>query len=83
MSRTVLLTAALALLAACGSASVPTKTVVAKAASDFGCPADQIQTTKVTDNNFTATGCGKKASYLCSGSNFMTDGMCAREGEVK
>jgi hypothetical protein len=61
---------------AIGSASVPPETVVKVAADELGCPASKIKVKQVTDNNWTVTGCGKTRRYLCSGSNFMTDGTC-------
>ncbi|MFO0676744.1 MAG: hypothetical protein U0169_09425 [Polyangiaceae bacterium] len=75
-------TALLAVVFASGcSTSVSPNLVKTKAAADFGCKAADLQVTKVTDNNWSAEGCGKKSTYVCSGSNFMSDGMCMREGD--
>ena len=35
---------------------------------------------QINDGNWKATGCEKTATYVCSGSNFMSSGMCMREG---
>ena len=74
--------ASLVLFAAGCSTSVSPETIQAKAASDFSCTANQVKVTQVNDGNWKAEGCGKQASYLCSGSNFMSSGMCMREGDL-
>ena len=68
-------------LVACSS-SVSPSTVQTKAASDFDCKAGDVQVSQVTDGNWKAAGCGKQATYVCSGSNFMSKGMCMREGSM-
>jgi hypothetical protein len=73
----------LTLLPGCFSTSVKPGLLQRKAGSDFGCPTDQVRVQQVTDNNWTAVGCEKHASYVCSGSNFMSDGSCMREGAVE
>lgn len=72
---------ALAALTGC-STSVSPKTIQAKAASDFSCPDGDVTVTQINDGNWKASGCGKEASYVCSGSNFMSSGMCMREGDL-
>lgn len=67
---------------ACFSSSVSPELVQAKAASDFECSAEKVQVRQVNDGNWKATGCGKKSSYVCSGSNFMSEGVCLREGSM-
>lgn len=67
-------------MTACSSTVSP-QLVTAKAASDLSCPANEVKAEQVTGNNWKATGCGKRATYMCSGSNFMSDGLCMREGE--
>jgi hypothetical protein len=71
--------AALPAAAGC-SASVSPDLVRAKAASDLDCKAVDVQVEKINDGNWKAKGCAKIATYVCSGSNFMSDGMCMREG---
>jgi hypothetical protein len=70
-----------AVLGGC-STSVSPATIQAKAASDFSCAASDVKVTQVNDGNWKAAGCGKEASYVCSGSNFMSSGMCMREGDL-
>jgi hypothetical protein len=78
--RSIVLTvSALAALAGCGSANVSPNVVRAKAASDLSCPADQLQLENPVGSNWKAKGCGKEATYACSGSNFMSEGMCMRD----
>ena len=69
-------------VAGCMSSSVSPETVQAKAASDLSCPAQTVKVEQINDGNWKAAGCGKQVSYVCSGSNFMTSGMCMREGEL-
>lgn len=76
----VVVAAALALTGC--STSVSPSLVQTKAASDFGCTASSVEVTQVNDGNWRAKGCGRQASYVCSGSNFMSSGMCLREGEL-
>lgn len=66
-------------VAAC-STSVSPDLVRSKAASDFDCKAGDVNVEKVNDGNWKASGCSKTATYVCSGSNFMSSGMCLREG---
>lgn len=70
-----------ALLAAC-STSVSPDLVRTKAASDLSCPAAKVNVEQINDGNWKATGCNQAATYVCSGSNFMSNGMCMREGAV-
>jgi hypothetical protein len=77
--RTAIVVVSLAYLAGCGSANVSSNTVRAKAASDLNCPAEQLKLENPVGSNWKATGCGKEATYACSGSNFMTEGMCMRD----
>jgi curli biogenesis system outer membrane secretion channel CsgG len=79
MLTVVLAFAAVVSLPACFSANVSPAVVRAKAASDLSCPSDQIQLDNPTGSNWKAKGCGKEATYACSGSNFMSDGMCLRD----
>ena len=69
-------------LTACFSNSVKPELVQAKAASDFECKATDVNVEQINDNNWKARGCGKKATYMCSGTNFMHDGTCMREGAL-
>ncbi len=64
------------------STSVSPELVRTKAASDLSCAASDVQVQKVNDGNWKATGCSQAATYVCSGSNFMSSGMCMREGTV-
>ncbi len=64
------------------SNSVSPALVQTKAASDLSCASKDIAVDKVTDNNWKATGCGREVTYACSGSNFMSSGMCFREGDI-
>lgn len=66
-------------LMAC-STSVSPELVRAKAASDLECKEADVKVEKVNDGNWKASGCAKTATYVCSGSNFMSSGMCMREG---
>jgi hypothetical protein len=68
--------------AGCFSMSVSPDLVRTKAASDLGCPGENIQVEKITDNNWKVTGCNHTVSYVCSGSNSMSGGMCMREGAL-
>lgn len=67
------------LLAAC-STSVSPDLVRTKAASDLECKATSVKVEQINDGNWKASGCEKTATYVCSGSNFMSSGMCMREG---
>ncbi len=69
----------LALVAAC-STSVSPDLVRAKAASDLECKSEGVKVEQINDGNWKASGCEKTATYVCSGSNFMSSGMCMREG---
>lgn len=62
------------------STSVSPDLVRTKAASDLDCNASAVQVQQVNDGNWKATGCNKVATYVCSGSTFMSSGMCMREG---
>ncbi len=66
----------------CFSTSVNPEVIQTKAASDFECTAEKVKVSQINDNNWKAKGCGKKATYICSGSNFMSDGTCMREGAM-
>lgn len=61
-----------------GSTTVPEDTVLTVATSDMDCPKEKLKASKVTDNNWKVSGCAKKFTYLCSGSNFMTNGFCVK-----
>jgi hypothetical protein len=77
--KLVLVSILTVVLVGCASVSVSPELVRKKASHDLECAPDEIQVTKVTDGNWSVVGCEKKASYVCSGSNFMSDGMCMRE----
>lgn len=64
------------------SASVSPDLVRTKAASDLACANNQVKVEQINDGNWKATGCNQAATYVCSGSNFMSGGMCMREGTV-
>jgi hypothetical protein len=53
-----------------------------KAASDLACAGNNVKVEQINDGNWKATGCIQSASYVCSGSNFMSSGMCMREGTL-
>lgn len=62
------------------STSVSPDLVRTKAASDLSCK--DVQVEQINDGNWKAAGCGQAATYVCSGSTFMSSGMCMREGTV-
>lgn len=68
-------------LLAC-STSVSPDLVRTKAASDLSCDARSVKVEQINDGNWKASGCERAASYVCSGSTFMSSGMCMREGTV-
>jgi hypothetical protein len=70
----------IAVLSAACSMSVSPDLVRTKAASDLECKSSEVKVEQVNDGNWKATGCSKTATYVCSGSNFMSSGMCMREG---
>ncbi len=77
----VIVTASLlACLAAACSTSVSPDLVRTKAASDLECTSGAVKVEQINDGNWKATGCEKTATYVCSGSTFMSSGMCMREG---
>lgn len=79
----LLLSAALSTVALAGcSSSVSPDVVRTKAASDLSCTSNQVKVEKVNDGNWKATGCNQVATYMCSGSSFMSSGMCMREGTM-
>lgn len=51
-----------------------------RAVHDLSCPKDQIAVKHLSGTTYVAEGCGQVATYMCSGSNFMTDGTCMLEG---
>ena len=68
-------------LAGC-STSVSPDLVRTKAASDLSCKSADVKVEQINDGNWKATGCNQAATYVCSGSTFMSSGMCMREGTV-
>lgn len=74
------LVAVVAGLTGCFSSSVSPDLVRAKAASDLECQSASVQVEQINDGNWKAKGCEKTATYVCSGSNFMSKGVCMREG---
>lgn len=68
--------------AGCFSMSVSPDIVRTKAASDLSCPGESLQVEKVTDNNWKVAGCGQTVTYVCSGSNSLSAGMCMREASL-
>ena len=71
------------LLTASGcSTSVSPNLVRTKASSDLSCAEKDVQVQQVNDGNWKANGCNQAATYVCSGSNFMSGGMCMREGTI-
>lgn len=79
----LLLSATLSTVALAGcSSSVSPDVVRTKAASDLSCTSNQVKVEKVNDGNWKATGCNQVATYMCSGSSFMSSGMCMREGTM-
>jgi hypothetical protein len=67
------------LMTGCFSSNVSPSVVKVKAASDLDCSEDQLQVENPTGSNWKAKGCGKTATYMCSGSNFMSEGSCLRD----
>jgi hypothetical protein len=61
MSTLKLVLAATAMIVAGCS---PVNTVVKQASFDLNCPREQIQVIRIDTNNYGATGCDKRASYL-------------------
>ena len=82
MSKLPFLAATLSLFVFACSTSVAPDLVRAKAASDLGCASGNVNVEKINDGNWKATGCNQAATYVCSGSNFMSSGMCMREGTI-
>ena len=82
MSKLPFCVAALSLFAVACSSSVSPDLVRTKAASDLACAGNQVKVEQINDGNWKATGCNQAATYVCSGSNFMSSGMCMREGTV-
>ncbi|HVH44786.1 MAG TPA: hypothetical protein VM925_20675 [Labilithrix sp.] len=83
MKKTHLLAVGAALqLVACFSSSVSPDVVRTKAASDMSCKTKDVTVEQINDGNWKATGCNQSVTYVCSGSNFMSSGMCMREGAV-
>lgn len=82
MKHLIIIASSALLTTACFSNAVSPDLVQAKAASDFECANEQVAIEQINDNNWKAQGCGKKATYMCSGSNFMHDGTCMREGAL-
>ena len=81
MNHRLLAVLAVLALPAC-SASVSPDVVRTKAASDLSCQSKDVTVEQINDGNWKATGCNQAATYVCSGSNFMSSGMCMREGTV-
>jgi hypothetical protein len=52
-----------------------------RAVYDLGCPKEQIEVSLLSGTTYVARGCGKEATYMCSGSNFMTEGTCFLESQ--
>ncbi|HVH43656.1 MAG TPA: hypothetical protein VM925_14975 [Labilithrix sp.] len=71
--RALLLTFAL-LTGACATSSTPRIRV----ARDLGCTADLTQITRLTENRWQVSGCGRTATYVCTYP--VRD--CWREGEI-
>ena len=82
MSKTSLFSLALVTLVTGCSTSVSPDLVRAKAASDLSCKSGDVKVEQINDGNWKATGCNQAATYVCSGSTFMSSGMCMREGTV-
>jgi hypothetical protein len=70
-----LLLAAFLLLTAC--ASQPP--VVVRAAEDFQCPADEIETRDLGDGGWRAEGCGQMAVYDCRKSADGAQTICVKQ----
>lgn len=79
MKQLYVLVLAASALVAC-STSVSPDLVRTKAASDLECKASDVSVEQINDGNWKARGCAKTATYVCSGSTFMSSGMCMREG---
>jgi hypothetical protein len=62
---------------ACGGNTA--QVVRQRATYDIKCPAAKIKVDSLGGTSYAAAGCGRPATYMCSGSNFMTDGTCLRE----
>ncbi len=48
------------------------------AAAELDCPMDKVQVKEVSNRWYTS-GCSRKATFVCSGSNFMHKGTCIKE----
>jgi len=67
-------------VAGCGASA---KTVAQRrAAVDFSCPEDKIQSEEISGGTIKVDGCGKRATYTCLGGNFGNpyDARCTRDG---
>jgi hypothetical protein len=73
------LSSALFLFSACSHAVNP-QLVKTRAVSDLNCSESAITVSQVTRNNWRASGCSQQASYTCSDANFLSDGVCLKEG---
>jgi hypothetical protein len=53
-----------------------------RAATDFNCPEDQLQSQEISGGTVKVEGCGKSATYTCLGGNAGNpyDARCTREG---
>lgn len=58
--------------------SVPV--VKARAAHDFECQEDQVNVVEIASTQYAATGCGKKAVYVCA--NEKADPVCVRDSQI-
>lgn len=58
-------------------------TVEARAAYDFNCPEDDVTVTNVSGTTYAASGCGRKALYVCNQDDSMTDDIaCVVDGRL-
>ena len=63
--------------AGCGGDTM--RVVAQRATHDLSCPKASLAIRNIGGTSYAAEGCGRKATYICSGSNFMSDGTCMRE----
>ncbi len=67
------------LLALLLSSCVTYPAVVVRAAEDFSCPEDQIETRNLGDGGYRAEGCGQMAVYDCQGAEGDERTICVKQ----
>ena len=59
------------------SSTMDRESVTEIVSAQLDCPAAKIELKEV-GNNWYAKGCGKNQAFVCSGSNFLSDGVCMK-----